>query len=141
MRSAAGNVGQFLLSSSRMRCSLARQTCNLSPVCWLNPAEAAPRQLAVTSQLGTLSATAARVRRAEASVGQNEMTSAEMAAMAIINRRNMTISKMPCNLSYQPAMAKVIDWLTDITADCPKKVTHNMNDQCGARCPDLPRVL
>jgi len=36
---------------------------------------------------------------------------------------------------------KVIDWLDAITADCPKKSAHNMNDQCGARCPDLPRVL
>ena len=37
--------------------------------------------------------------------------------------------------------AKVIDWLAEITADCPKKLSHNMNDQCGARCPDLARVL
>ena len=36
---------------------------------------------------------------------------------------------------------KVIDWLDEITADCPKKMAHSMNDQCGARCPDLPRVL
>jgi hypothetical protein len=35
--------------------------------------------------------------------------------------------------------AKVIDWLDEITADCPKKSAHNMNDRCGARCPDLPR--
>jgi hypothetical protein len=37
--------------------------------------------------------------------------------------------------------AKLIDWLDEITADCPKKMAHNMNDPCGARCPDLPRVL
>jgi hypothetical protein len=37
--------------------------------------------------------------------------------------------------------AKVIDWLDEITADCSKKLAHNMNDPCGARCPDLPRVL
>lgn len=37
--------------------------------------------------------------------------------------------------------AKVVDWLAEITADCPKKLTHNMNDQCGARCPDLATVL
>ena len=37
--------------------------------------------------------------------------------------------------------AKVIDWLDVITAECPKKSAHSMNDQCGARCPDLPRVL
>ena len=37
--------------------------------------------------------------------------------------------------------AKVIDWLGEITADCPKRQAHNWNDLCGARCPDLPRVL
>jgi hypothetical protein len=36
---------------------------------------------------------------------------------------------------------KIIDWLSELTADCPKKSAHNWNDQCGARCPDLPRVL
>ena len=36
--------------------------------------------------------------------------------------------------------AKLIDWLGEIT-DCPKKIAHNMNDPCRARCPDLPRVL
>jgi len=36
---------------------------------------------------------------------------------------------------------KMIDWLDVITADCPKKSAHNMNDQCGARCPDLPKVM
>jgi hypothetical protein len=37
--------------------------------------------------------------------------------------------------------ARVIDWLDEITADCPKKRAHDRNDQCAARCPDLPRVL
>jgi hypothetical protein len=37
--------------------------------------------------------------------------------------------------------AKLIDWLDEITADCPKKIAHNMNDPCGARCPELPTVL
>jgi hypothetical protein len=37
--------------------------------------------------------------------------------------------------------AKIIDWLDEITADCPKKIAHNMNDPCGARCPKLARVL
>jgi hypothetical protein len=37
--------------------------------------------------------------------------------------------------------AKLIDWLDELTAECPKKIAHNMNDPCGARCPDLPRVL
>jgi len=37
--------------------------------------------------------------------------------------------------------AKVIDWLDEVTADCPKKTARNMNDPCGARCQDLTRVL
>ena len=37
--------------------------------------------------------------------------------------------------------AKLIDWLDELTAECPKKIAHNMNDPCGARCRDLPRVL
>ena len=37
--------------------------------------------------------------------------------------------------------AKLIDWLGEITADCPKKIAHNMNDPCGARYRDLARVL
>jgi len=36
---------------------------------------------------------------------------------------------------------KIIDWLSELTADCPKMTAHNMNDPCGARCPDLPRVV
>ena len=36
--------------------------------------------------------------------------------------------------------AKLIDWLDEITTDYPKKQAHNMNDPCGARFPDLPRV-
>jgi hypothetical protein len=93
MRSSAGNVDQFLVSSSRVRCSLARQLVTLSPGVAPVESEAAAPQLWLTSQLGTLSFTAARVRRAEASVGQNEMQSAEAVAIAIISRRNMPISK------------------------------------------------
>ena len=37
--------------------------------------------------------------------------------------------------------AKLIDWLDVITADCPKRSANSMNDQCGARCPDLPKVM
>ena len=28
-----------------------------------------------------------------------------------------------------------------VTADYPKKIARNMNDPCGARCPQLPKVL
>jgi hypothetical protein len=37
--------------------------------------------------------------------------------------------------------ARVINWLDEITADCPKKRARNWNDQCAMRCPDLPGVL
>jgi hypothetical protein len=33
------------------------------------------------------------------------------------------------------------DRVDEITANCPKKSAHNMNDQCAARCPDLSRVF
>jgi hypothetical protein len=37
---------------------------------------------------------------------------------------------------------KIVDWLEVITADCPKKKSLlNMSDRCGAKCPDLPKVL
>jgi hypothetical protein len=36
---------------------------------------------------------------------------------------------------------KVIDWKDETTADCPRWIKANYSDQCGARCPDLPKVL
>jgi len=45
-----------------------------------------------------------------------------------------TAQVLSCGI-YQP------DWLDEHTAECPKKIAHNMNDQCGARCRDLARVL
>ena len=37
--------------------------------------------------------------------------------------------------------AKLIDWLDELTAECPKKIAHTVNDPCGARCTQLPKVL
>jgi hypothetical protein len=37
--------------------------------------------------------------------------------------------------------AKLIDWLDQITAECPKKIASNTSDQCGVKCPQLPKVL
>ena len=37
--------------------------------------------------------------------------------------------------------AKVIDWLDELTTDCPKQIVRKMNDPCGAECPQLPKVL
>jgi hypothetical protein len=46
-----------------------------------------------------------------------------------------------CQIGLGAGNVKLIDWLDEITADCPKKQAHNMNDPCGARFPDLPRVF
>jgi hypothetical protein len=37
--------------------------------------------------------------------------------------------------------AKLFEWSDEITADCPRKQARNLNDQCGARCPDVPKVV
>jgi len=37
--------------------------------------------------------------------------------------------------------AKLFDWSDEITADCPRKRARNLNDQYGARCPDLSKVV
>ena len=37
--------------------------------------------------------------------------------------------------------ARLVDWLDEISADCAKKRAGNMNDRCGAQCPQLPKVL
>jgi hypothetical protein len=37
--------------------------------------------------------------------------------------------------------AKLFDWSDEITAGCPRKQAKNLNDQCGARCRDLSKVV
>jgi transcription elongation factor Elf1 len=37
--------------------------------------------------------------------------------------------------------AKLFDWSDEITADCPRKQARNLNDQSGAQCPDLSKVV
>ena len=44
-------------------------------------------------------------------------------------------------ISQRGRDAKLIDWLDELTTECPKKIARNMNDPCGARCPQLPKVL
>ena len=34
----------------------------------------------------------------------------------------------------------ILDWKDQLTADCPRRVKGDYNDQCGARCPDLLKV-
>jgi len=37
---------------------------------------------------------------------------------------------------------KLVDWLDELTGDCPKKKSLlNMSDRGGAKCPQLPKVL
>ena len=36
---------------------------------------------------------------------------------------------------------RLTDWLTEITADCPRRRAAAISDQCHARCPDLPKVV
>jgi hypothetical protein len=40
-----------------------------------------------------------------------------------------------------PLPLKVVDLLAEVSADCPRRTADRMNDRCGVRCPDLPRVL
>jgi hypothetical protein len=35
----------------------------------------------------------------------------------------------------------VVDLLAEVSVDCPRRTADRMNDRCGVRCPDLPRVL
>jgi len=37
--------------------------------------------------------------------------------------------------------AKLFAWSDEIKADCPRKQAPNLNDQRGARCPDLSKVV
>jgi hypothetical protein len=52
----------------------------------------------------------------------------------------MVAMDCPASIDSRGRDAKLIDWIDELTAECPKKIAHNMNDPCGARCPDLPRV-
>jgi hypothetical protein len=49
--------------------------------------------------------------------------------------------RLDCLIESRGHDAKIVDWLGELTADCPKKAARNMNDPCGAKCPQLPQVL
>jgi hypothetical protein len=36
---------------------------------------------------------------------------------------------------------KVVDFLSDLSAKCPRRIANTFNDQCNAHCPDIPRVI
>ena len=44
-------------------------------------------------------------------------------------------------IEQRGANAKVVDLLSELTADCPRAAARSLNDRCGANCPDLPRVM
>jgi hypothetical protein len=48
------------------------------------------------------------------------------------------LARLICNCGRD---AKLVEWLDELTAECPKKIALNMNDPCGARCRDLARML
>ena len=35
----------------------------------------------------------------------------------------------------------LVEFRLELTADCPRRIANRMNDQCGAHCPDIPKVL
>jgi hypothetical protein len=37
--------------------------------------------------------------------------------------------------------AKLFAWSDEVTADWPRKQARNLNDRCGALCPDLAKVV
>jgi len=47
------------------------------------------------------------------------------------------VLRVACDSCNRAGSYRNVDWLDMITADCPKK--SNMNDQCGARCPEAAK--
>jgi hypothetical protein len=35
---------------------------------------------------------------------------------------------------------KLTDWLSRLSADCPRKNAHSFSDRCDVRCPDLSKL-
>jgi len=48
---------------------------------------------------------------------------------------------VPRLIEQQGRDGKMTDWKFDLTADCPRRIKNSYSDQCGAQCPDLPKVL
>lgn len=44
-------------------------------------------------------------------------------------------------IEHRGADGTIIDFLAEISADCPRRQAGKIYDLCGASCPDLPRVL
>jgi hypothetical protein len=35
----------------------------------------------------------------------------------------------------------LMQWLSDLNGDCPKRDAHSLHERCDSVCPDLPKVL
>ena len=56
-------------------------------------------------------------------------------------RAGWLLRPAPVSFEKRGRDAKLIDWLDELTAECPKGLARKLNDPCGARCRDLARVL
>jgi hypothetical protein len=70
----------------------------------------------------------------------------------LVAKLDMLVVECPkCNRSGRYAVRRLIeqrgrglrilDWLDELTANCPRKRSASISDQCHARCPDLPKVV
>jgi hypothetical protein len=53
------------------------------------------------------------------------------------------LRSLPCDDAHR---ANRVGWQADglalqLTKDCPRKRSPGLSDPCGARCPDLPKVV
>jgi hypothetical protein len=44
-------------------------------------------------------------------------------------------------IEQRGADGTILDFLAELSADCPRRIAGKISDRCGALCPDLPRVL
>ena len=72
---------------------------------------------------------------------QRGVNDARVSKREVLIRRGAQWFRYGAETGVLARAAKLIDWLDELTAECPKKIARNMNDPCGARCRDLARVL
>jgi hypothetical protein len=67
------------------------------------------------------------------------------AAMALIVASSTAIAEPKkrslSDMMRLKARCKAHRLARELTAECPKKIAHTMNDPCGAKCPQLLKVL
>jgi hypothetical protein len=60
-----------------------------------------------------------------------------------MGREVRAVRALPASPTHREARARrvrILDWLDELTTDCPRKRSASISDQCHARCPDLPKV-